>query len=185
VNFFQSLVDQQLGLATYLEFYPVVLVVFFSILFGNLSGLIGLGFTPASHWFYTLYLAIIFNVSLALMAVVVQKVNVLRLFIPSGLSYAFLPILTTVELFSYWLRSISLSVRLFANMMSGHALVFIFSSSILVSINSYSIFSKTVSLLPLSLLGCIFVLEIGIAFLQAYVFVLLFCIYTRDVLASH
>ena len=101
------------------------------------------------------------------------------LFVPKGAPAALLPLLVVIEVLSYSLRTLSLSIRLFANMMAGHTLMFILSSFIL-SFLSFGFLGFFPMLLVFVILFFVFVLEFGIAFLQAYVFVILLAIFLKD-----
>jgi ATP synthase subunit 6 len=106
----------------------------------------------------------------------IQKLKFLKLFLPSGVPTLLIPILLVIEIVSYISRAFSLSIRLFANLMSGHTLLHIlafFSSKLLK-------YKLIIGLLALALVLAITVLEVGIAFLQAYVFMVLICIYLND-----
>lgn len=96
---------------------------------------------------------------------------------PSGAPAVLVPLIVIIEVVSYCLRTFSLSIRLFANMMAGHTLLHILSSFVLMFLNSqFAVFA----LLPFVLVLAVYVLELGIAFLQAYVFTILICIYLND-----
>ena len=101
----------------------------------------------------------------------------LKLFVPSGAPKALLPLIVVIEIASYLIRTISLSVRLFANMLAGHTLLFIMASFVMAFLaSSYSF----LGLLPFVIILAVYVLELGIAFIQAYVFIILVTIYLND-----
>jgi ATP synthase subunit 6 len=172
LSIFQSQVQGNRGWA----YFPAVFTVFLFILFSNVVGLLPFGFTLTSHFILTLFLALSFNLSFLYLGLFRGPVRFLGLFVPSGVSPALLPLVTVIEVVSYFLRTLSLSIRLFANMMAGHTLLFILSSFVLTALAS----SALVAMIPLLLVLGVIVLEFGIAFLQSYVFVVLLCIYLND-----
>jgi len=103
----------------------------------------------------------------------------LRFLVPKGVPAVLLPLVVLIEIISYLLRSFSLSVRLFANMMAGHTLLYILSSFVI----ALSDVSLVAAFIPLVLVFAVSFLEIGIAALQAYVFVVLLSIYVTDSLS--
>lgn len=105
-----------------------------------------------------------------------QKMHFLNLFIPTGVPSFLLPLLVFIEVVSYIARGFSLAIRLFANLMSGHSLLHI----LLFFMTKILKFNFILGLLGLFLITIIFLLEIGISFLQAYVFVVLISIYLKD-----
>lgn len=162
------------------QFFPILFVTFCFILFSNLLGLTPYGFTPTSHIAVTFMLAFSFFIGLTIVGFMRQGSGFLKLFVPSGVPIAILPLMVLIEIMSYCIRPISLSVRLFANMLAGHTLLNIVAG---FGISLYQI-NIIVALLPVLLLLAITVLEFGIAFLQAYVFVILLCIYLNDSISA-
>jgi ATP synthase subunit 6 len=115
-------------------------------------------------------------VGLTILGFMKQKLVFLNLFVPKGVPAALLPLLVLIEIVSYVSRGFSLAIRLFANLMSGHSLLHI----LLFFTTQLFTVSFLVGILTLALISAIFLLEIGIAFLQAYVFVVLISIYLKD-----
>lgn len=150
--------------------------LFFFILFSNLIGLIPSSFTLTSHILLTFMLGFSSVVGLTILGFVKQKLHFLNLFVPRGVPAALLPLLVVIEIVSYISRGFSLSIRLFANLMSGHSLlhILLFFTTKLVKVH------YIIGLVTLALISAIFLLELGIAFLQAYVFVVLVSIYLKD-----
>lgn len=153
---------------------------FFVWLFGwlainNVVGLIPFNFTVTSHLLVTLFLGLGINLGFLFWGLAHHGIRFFRLFVPAGAPVFLLPLIVVIEVVSYCIRPISLALRLFANMMAGHTLVHIIlgfaagASTIGVGAASVGIFAVTL-------------LEFGIALLQAYVFVVLCSIYTRDAL---
>lgn len=162
---------------------PYGVSIFFFILLSNFIGLIPFFFTVTSHVLVTFMLGFCTILGLTIIGFIKQKLRFLELFVPKGVPKMLLPLLVIIEVVSYISRGFSLSIRLFANLMSGHSLLHIllfFMTKILKN-------SVLVGLIGLALITAIFILELGIAFLQAYVFIVLISIYLKDSygLASH
>jgi F-type H+-transporting ATPase subunit a len=160
-----------------IPYTPLAFTVFIFILIFNFCGVSTITPTLTSQFVTTAGLAFSLNLGFFLLAFQVQGVRFLKFFVPSGIPVFLIPFMTVIELFSYSLRSISLFVRLFANMMAGHTLMHIISSFFLVI---FLTFNYYIAFFPLVLLIAIYVLELAIAFLQGYVFLTLFCIYLND-----
>jgi ATP synthase subunit 6 len=178
-DFVFGIVKQQAGPQAR-NFFPLIATAFFFVLFANLIGLLPFAFTVTSHIVLTWTLAFSFNLAWFFLGLNLHGFKFFGLFVPSGLSSLFKPLLVAIviiEIISYLIRSFSLSVRLFANMMAGHTLLQILSSFAVAFINSgFFIFA----LLPFVLVLAVCVLEFGIAIIQAYVFTILVSIYLKD-----
>jgi len=166
-----------------LKYLPFVFTLFFFILMGNLIGMMPLSFTWTSHIIVTF--AIAFFIFLAVTFIAIFKHGLLKFlgfFSPSGVPKPMLLLLVPIEIISYISRPISLSVRLFANMMAGHTLLKVIGGFVFVlGANSFVIGGA----LPLVFLVALTGLEIVIAFLQAYVFAILTCLYINDAIHLH
>ena len=138
-------------------------------------GMLPYSFTVTSHIIVTFALAAIIFVGVTIIGFVNHGVGYLKLFIPSGVPVFLLPLIVIIEIISYLSRPVSLSVRLFANMMAGHTMLKVFGGFVI----SLGIIGGW---LPLSFTVALTGLEILIAFLQAYVFAILTCIYLNDAL---
>jgi F-type H+-transporting ATPase subunit a len=145
------------------------------VLFCNMLGMLPYSFTVTSHIIVTFALAAIIFVGVTIIGFVNHGVGYLKLFIPSGVPLFLLPLIVIIEIISYLSRPVSLSVRLFANMMAGHTMLKVFGGFVI----SLGIIGGW---LPLSFTVALTGLEILIAFLQAYVFAILTCIYLNDAL---
>ena len=158
-----------------LRFLPLFLSLFLAILGANLLSLMPFGIAITSHVVITLFLSFTLIFSLFLLGLAYQHWEFLRLFVPNC-PFPLLFLLVPIELFSYFVRCFSLAIRLSANILAGHTLVVIVSAFILqlVQIRLWLLFPLVILLLML------FALEFGVAFLQAYVFVVLLAIYLRD-----
>lgn len=167
-----GVVRQQLS--TEQRFTPLFVWTFGSLVFLNLSGLIPYWFTVTGQLSVTLFLSLSFNLGFFYWGVFQHGLAFFKLFIPSGAPKVLLPLIVVIEIVSYLIRPLSLSLRLFANMMAGHALVHILLGFV------YLITSPLI--LPVGVLAVfsVMLLEFGIALIQAYVFVVLCCIYLQD-----
>jgi len=156
-------------------YFPFVFSLFMFVLFCNMLGMLPYSFTVTSHIIVTFALAAIIFVGVTIIGFVNHGVGYLKLFIPSGVPVVLLPLIVIIEIISYLARPVSLSVRLFANMMAGHTMLKVFGGFVI----SLGIIGGW---LPLSFTVALTGLEILIAFLQAYVFAILTCIYLNDAL---
>jgi len=170
-----NLLKQQIGLKGY-GYFPLKLTLFLFILIANLLGLTLYSFTITSHAIITFSLAFIFFIGILLIGIVTHKLKFLLTFVPTGAPLALMPFIIPIEIISYFSRPISLAIRLFANMLSGHALLAILADF------TFTISQKNflVSAIPFILIVVIVGLEAMIAVLQAYVFLVLLCIYLND-----
>jgi ATP synthase subunit 6 len=169
-----NLVKQQSGIKG-LRYFPVLFILFYLILFLNLVGLTPYGFTGTSQASYTFTLGFSMFIGIVLIGIQTQRANFLKIFIPATTG-AIVPLLIVIEIFSYCIRPISLSVRLFANMFAGHTLLHII-AGFAVSLFQVDSLLGFIMMLPII---AVCVLEFGIAFLQAYVFVVLVSIYLKE-----
>jgi len=156
-------------------YFPFVFSLFMFVLFCNMLGMLPYSFTVTSHIIVTFALAAVIFVGVTIIGFVNHGIGYLKLFIPSGVPLFLLPLIIIIEIISYLSRPVSLSVRLFANMMAGHTMLKVFGGFVI----SLGIIGGW---LPLSFTVALTGLEILIAFLQAYVFAILTCIYLNDAL---
>jgi F-type H+-transporting ATPase subunit a len=156
-------------------YFPFVFSLFMFVLFCNMLGMLPYSFTVTSHIIVTFALAAIIFLGVTIIGFVNHGIGYLKLFIPSGVPLFLLPLIVIIEIISYLSRPVSLSVRLFANMMAGHTMLKVFGGFVI----SLGVLG---GLLPLSFTVALTGLEILIAFLQAYVFAILTCIYLNDAL---
>jgi ATP synthase subunit 6 len=177
-NFLLGLVKEQLGKSG-LKYFPLLFFTFIFIATANLLGLLPYSFTTTSHIIITFTLAFAFNLSFVIIGFQVNGLKFFTLFVPSGIKGPLLALIVVIEVFSYSIRSISLSVRLFANMLAGHTLIHLILTFGLVILKSKYFY---LVLIPFVFFAAIFALEFVIALVQAYVFVLLLCIYLNETL---
>jgi len=156
-------------------YFPFIFSLFMFVLFCNMLGMLPYSFTVTSHIIVTFALAAVIFVGVTIIGFVNHGVGYLKLFIPSGVPLFLLPLIVIIEIISYLSRPVSVSVRLFANMMAGHTMLKVFGGFVI----SLGIIGGW---LPLSFTVALTGLEILIAFLQAYVFAILTCIYLNDAL---
>jgi len=159
-------------------FFPFVFSLFMFILFANLIGLIPYSFTFTSHIIVTFALAVFVFLGVTVVAVIRHKHRFFSYFMPPGVPVFMAPLLIPIEILSYLSRPISLSIRLFANMMAGHTMLKVFAGFVI----------------PLGILGgwaplavdvALTGFEFLVAFLQAYVFTVLTCLYLHDAIHLH
>lgn len=175
--FVLQLVRQQISNILAIKYFPLVLFVFIFILSSNLIGLLPYGFTITGHIILTFQIAFSLFVGITIIGFFNNKWQFLNLFVPSGVPSVLIPFLVVIEFVSYLIRPFSLSIRLFANMLAGHTLLNI------ISAFTFNVFKNIVviSFLPFFFIVFIVVLEFSIAFVQAYIFSILICIYLNDV----
>jgi len=160
------------------KFFPFVFTLFMFILFLNMLGMVPYSFTVTSHIIVTFALAAVVFVGVTVLGFITHGVGYLKLFVPHGVPVALLPLIVVIEVISYLSRPISLSVRLFANMMAGHTMLKVFGGFIVM-------LGFLGGWLPLAFSVAFVGLEVLVAFLQAYVFAVLTCIYLNDALHLH
>ena len=159
-------------------YFAFIFSLFMFVLFCNMLGMIPYSFTVTSHIIVTFVLAAFIFVGVTIIGFMKHGFGYLKLFVPSGVPMLLLPLIVIIEIISYLSRQVSLSVRLFANMMAGHTMMKVFGGFV-VSLGIIG------GWLPLSFSVALTGLEILVAFLQAYVFAILTCIYLNDALNLH
>jgi len=160
------------------SFFPFIFTLFMFVLFANMVGMLPYSFTVTSHIIVTFVLASIVFVGVTILGFIKHGFKYLQLFVPKGVPVILLPLIVVIEIISYLSRPISLSVRLFANMMAGHTMLKVFGGFV-ISLGLLG------GWLPLGFSVALTGLEILVAFLQAYVFAILTCIYLNDALNLH
>ena len=166
------------------KYFPIMFTTFMFIFSCNIIGMIPYSFTITSHLVVTFGLAMSLFLGINIIGVRTHGFHFLSLFLPAGAPLAMSPFLVLIELVSYFFRVISLAVRLFANMMAGHTLLKILAGFAWTMISVGGIL-YIVHLVPLLVIFAIVGLEFAIAFLQAYVFTVLSCIYLNDAINLH
>ena len=159
-------------------FFPFIFTLFMFVLFCNMIGMLPYSFTVTSHIIVTFMLAAIVFIGVTVIGFLRHGIKYLELFVPKGVPIILLPLIVVIEIISYLSRPVSLSVRLFANMMAGHTMLKVFGGFV-ISLGLLG------GWLPLGFSVALTGLEILVAFLQAYVFAILTCIYLNDALNLH
>ena len=165
-----------------MKFFPLVFSIFMFICVSNLVGVIPYAFTISSHIIVTLSLALLVFLTVMIYGFYKNGLKFFKIFVPSGIPIFILPLVVFIEIFSFFLRPISHSVRLFANMLAGHIALKVFAGFVAMLGVSLGAIGWIGGMAPLALTVAIYALEILVAFLQAYVFAILTVIYLNDAL---
>jgi F-type H+-transporting ATPase subunit a len=155
------------------KYFPFILTLFIFILFCNVLGLVPYSFTPTSHIVVTFAMAAFVFIGVTIIGFARHGLHFLSLFVPKGVPFVLLLLLVPIEIISYFIRPFSLSIRLFANMLAGHTMLKVFGGFVVMLgiIGGWA---------PLAFIVVFTGLELLIAFLQAYVFAILTCLYLND-----
>lgn len=158
------------------RFFPYVMTLFMFVAFSNILGLLPMSFTTTSHFAVTAALALAVFLTVTVLGFVRNGVGFLSLFWVSGAPLPLRPVLAVIEIISYFVRPVSHSIRLAGNLMAGHAMIKVFAG-----------FAAVAAISPFSVLAivAIYGLELLVAFIQAYVFTILTCVYLKDALHPH
>jgi F-type H+-transporting ATPase subunit a len=166
-----------------LKFFPYIFTLFLFIVFSNFLGLLPKAFTPTSHIAVTAVLAMLVFLTVTIVGFVKNGAGFLSLFWVSSAPLALRPILALIEVISYFVRPVSHSIRLAGNMMAGHAVIKVFAAFAPLILMS----GIGIAVTPLSIVAitAMYGLEVLVAFIQAYVFTILTCVYLKDALHPH
>ncbi|KQU66795.1 ATP synthase F0F1 subunit A [Aminobacter sp. DSM 101952] len=164
-----------------MRFFPLVFSLFMFVLVANLIGLFPYFFTVTSHLIVTFALALLVIGTVIVYGFLKHGFGFLKLFVPQGVPGILVPLVVLIEVISFLSRPISLSVRLFANMLAGHITLKVFAGFV-TSLSAFGAVGVVGSILPLFMTVAITGLEVLVAFLQAYVFAVLTCMYLNDAL---
>lgn len=164
-----------------MRFFPLVFSLFMFILIANLIGMFPYFFTITSHLIVTFALAMLVIGTVVVYGLMKHGLGFLKLFVPVGIPGVLMPLVVMIEVISFLSRPISLSVRLFANMLAGHITLKVFAGFV-VSLGSFGAIGVGGAILPLFMTVALTGLEFLVAFLQAYVFAVLTCMYLNDAL---
>ena len=159
------------------SYFSLIFSIFIFVLFGNLLGMIPYSFTFTSHIAVTLTMALLIFIMVTLIAFFKHGMKFFSFFLPEGVPIILAPLMIAIEVISYFTRPFSLSVRLFANMMAGHTLLKV--------IGGFVVPLGIFGFVPVAGLVAVMGLEFLIAFLQAYIFTILTCIYINDAIHLH
>jgi F-type H+-transporting ATPase subunit a len=164
------------------RFFPFVFTLFMFVLFGNLLGLIPYSFTFTSHLAVTAALAVLVIVLVTAVGLVLHGLHFFSFFVPKGVPAVMMPLMIPIEVISYLSRPVSLSIRLFANMMAGHTMMKVFAGFVVtLGAATYGVGAIAPLAMSVALTG----FELLVAFLQAYVFTVLTCLYLNDAIHLH
>lgn len=175
-EFIAGMVEENIG-HDGIEYFPLVFTIFMFVLFGNMLGLIPYSFTFTSHIIVTFALALFVFLLVTLVAFARHGIHFFGFFFPPGAPVFMAPILVPIEIVSYLSRPVSLSIRLFANMMAGHTMMAVF-AGFTITLGLFGFF-------PIAINVALFALEVIVTALQAYVFTILTCLYLRDAVHLH
>jgi len=162
-----------------MRFFPFVFSLFMFVLFANLLGMVPYFFTVTSHIIITFALAMTVFLTVIVYGFWRNGLGFLKLFVPEGVPGVLLPLIVSIEFLSFLSRPISLSVRLFANMLAGHITLKVFAGFV-ISLSALGAAGYLGAIIPLALTVALTALEFLVAFLQAYVFAILTCMYLND-----
>ena len=162
-----------------MKFFPLIFSLFMFICVSNIVGIIPYAFTISSHIIVTVALALLVFFIVLIYGFYKNGLKFFNIFVPSGIPIYILPLVVFIEIFSFLLRPVSHSVRLFANMLAGHITLKVFASFVTL-LGGLGIAGIAGATLPLALVVALTALELLVAFLQAYVFAILTCIYLND-----
>ncbi|MCZ6814631.1 MAG: F0F1 ATP synthase subunit A [Alphaproteobacteria bacterium] len=158
-------------------YFPFIFSLFMFILFANTIGLIPYTFTVTSHIIVTFALAAVVFLGVTVIAIAKHRMKFFHYFLPSGTPLYMAPLLIPIEMLSYLARPVTLSLRLFANMMAGHTMLKVFAGFV-IALGLAGVF-------PMAVLVAIYLLELIVAVLQAFVFTILTCLYLHDAIHLH
>lgn len=166
------------------RFFPFVFTLFFFVLMGNLLGLLPFSFTFTSHIAVTFGLAMVVFVVITVVALRIHGLHFFSYFFPEGAPKLLAPLIIPIEVISYLSRPVSLSIRLFANMVAGHVMFEVFATFVVLLAGAGAL-GTAAGALPMALNVVLMGFELLVAGLQAYVFAILTCIYLHDAVHLH
>ena len=175
-EFIANMIRENVG-AEGRKYFPFIFTLFMFILVGNLVGMIPFAYTFTSQIIVTFVMAAAIFVGVTVIGLVRHGLHFFSLFVPSGTPLILAPLLIPIEIISYFVRPVSLSVRLFANMMAGHTMMKVF--------GGFTVLLGVLGVAPIILLVALTGFEIMVAVLQAYVFTVLTCLYLNDAIHLH
>jgi F-type H+-transporting ATPase subunit a len=163
-----------------MKFFPLIFSLFMFICVSNLIGIIPYTFTISTHLIVTAMLALVVFFTVLIYGFYKNGLKFFKIFVPSGIPIYILPLVMFIEILTFFLRPVSHSVRLFANMLAGHIALKVFAGFVAMLGVSLGAIGWVGGVLPLGLTVALTALELLVAFLQAYVFAILTCIYLND-----
>ena len=175
-EFIANMIRENVG-AEGRKYFPFIFTLFMFILVGNLVGMIPFAYTFTSQIIVTFAMAATIFIGVTVIGLLRHGLHFFSLFVPSGTPLILAPLLIPIEVISYFVRPVSLSVRLFANMMAGHTMMKVF--------GGFTVLLGVLGVAPIILLVALTGFEIMVAVLQAYVFTVLTCLYLNDAIHLH
>ena len=175
-EFIANMIRENVG-AEGRKYFPFIFTLFMFILVGNLVGMIPFAYTFTSQIIVTFAMAATIFIGVTVIGLVRHGLHFFSLFVPSGTPLILAPLIIPIEVISYFVRPVSLSVRLFANMMAGHTMMKVF--------GGFTVLLGVLGVAPIILLVALTGFEIMVAVLQAYVFTVLTCLYLNDAIHLH
>lgn len=160
-----------------MKYFPFIFTIFIFVLLANMLGMVPYSFTVTSHLAVTATMSLIIILGITVLGLVKHGFGFFHVFLPSGVPLWLAPLLIVIEVISYLTRPVSLAVRLFANMMAGHTTLKVFAGFVVAL--------GVAGVIPLLFVVALTALEVLIAFLQAYIFTILTCIYLHDAFHPH
>jgi F-type H+-transporting ATPase subunit a len=168
-----------------MQYFPLVFTLFVIVLMGNLLGMIPFSFTYTSHIIVTAGLALMIFFTVLVLGIFRHGTHFFSLFVPPGVPIWLFPLIIPIELISFLVRPITLSVRLFANMMAGHLMLKVFAGFSVAMLLGFGAAGFVAGLVPMLFNVLLICFEVLIALLHAYVFTVLSCIYLKDTVELH
>ena len=165
-------------------FFPLVFSLFSFVLVANMLGMFPYFFTVTSHVIVTATLAVFVVGLVVVVGIAKHGLGWFKLFVPHGVPVVILPFISLIEIISFLSRPISLGLRLFGNMLAGHIVLKVFAGFV-VSLASFGVVGILGAISPLAMAVALTALEFLVAFLQAFVFAILTCVYLNDALHTH
>ncbi len=178
-GFIANMIRENIGTRG-MEYFPLVFTVFMLVFTGNMLGMIPWSFTYTSHLIVTAALALMIFLLVFVIGVFRHGTHFFHLFLPPGVPVWLLPLIIPIEIVSFLARPITLSVRLFANMMAGHLVLKVFAGFSVAMLAAFGTAGLFMGIVPALFNVALITFEFLIAFLQAYVFTILTCIYLKD-----
>jgi F-type H+-transporting ATPase subunit a len=175
-EFIANMIEENAGTEG-MQYFPYIFTLFMFVLFGNLLGMVPYAFTYTSHIIVTFAMAAVIFVAVTVIGFKRHGLHFFTLFAPKGVPWVVLFLLVPIELISYFIRPFTLSIRLFANMLAGHAILAVFAGFVA----ALGIFGIG----PLAMDVGLILLEFLVAVLQAYIFTILTCLYLNDAIHLH
>lgn len=165
------------------EFFPLIFTTFMFVLFCNMLGMVPYSFTATSHIIVTFALAAFIFLGVTLVAIYKQGIGgFVAHFLPSGTPWWMAPLIYVIEVISYLARPFSLSIRLAANMMAGHTMMKVVAGFIVSMLAAESVLVQAGSIVPFGFTVLMTAFELLVAFIQAYIFTILSCVYLSEAL---